>query len=265
MSIILGNDNMLPPSGNPGPKAKSKDQHWAYTLRKLGGGIEEIELTDDHKIDCLEDAERWYVERVGFKSYIQLQLTPGQSNYILPDTVSEVYRLWLPTFQLPTLDVDSFSYTYFSAAFGAWTSPQQAPMPYSDLVQRLQYLEEVGRIFSTDRDWEWWPEQRRLNIMPAPRAGGFDSIPAAALIEVGLACVDTTQLDPKGHDLFRRKLLVLAKETLGNIRSIYDSYPNVGGDRSMNGDALLQQAQTESEKLEVDAINWVRATPMITG
>jgi len=255
----------VPNSGTPGPHAKTKEEHWAYTLRKLGGGIEEIELTDDHMTDCLDDAERWFVERVGFRGHRQLQLIPGQSDYILPAEIAYVYKVHLPTASLPTLDPDSFSATAFSATFGGWTNPNQSPMPYSDLVQRLQYLETISRIFTIDRDFEFDAHDRRLNIMPAPRGGSIGSSIATALLDVGLASVDTRLLDPQGHDLFRRKLLICAKETLGNIRSIYDSYPNVGGDRAMNGDALLTQAEREQEKLEVDAINWIRATPMITG
>ena len=253
------------PTGHPGPTAKDDDEHWGYTIRKLGGGIIDIELTDDHKLDCLDDAKRWYAERVGFIKYTQLPLIPGQSNYYLSSDVAYVYDLWLPSFQLPTLDVDSFSFTYFTSLFGSWTSPQQAPMPYSDLVQRLQYLEQIGRIFSTDRDWDWQPELRRLVIAPPPRAGGLGTMIASAIIKVGSTDVDTRRLDPRGHELFRRKLMIEAMRTLGVIRETYDAYPTVGGDRTMNGGSLLQRADQMETQIERDAINWERATPLISG
>ena len=254
-----------PPSGSAGPTATSEDEHWAYTLRKLGGGVVEIELTDDHKVDCLNDTKRWYADRVCFIKYIQLQLASNQSDYILSADVIDVLRLWLPNFQLPTLDVDSFSFTYFTALFGSWTSPHQAPMPYSDLVQRLQYLETIGRIFSTDRTWEWWPQQRRLSIMPPPRAGNYPILSSFAIIEVASSDVDTRLLDPQGHDFFRRKLLIEAKRTLGNIRTIYNSFPTAGGDRDMNGRELFRQADQEEEKLNRDIMNWVRGNNIIVG
>lgn len=256
-----------PPSGTPGPTSSNEDQHWGYVLRKLGGGVEEIELTDEHKQDCLDDTKRWYAVRIGYSKFIQLQIQPGVSDYIMdPETIS-VFRVWLPMFQLPSLDVDSFSYSYFTSLFGAWTSPQQAPMPYSDLLQRLQYLEMVGRLFSTDRDWVYWPEQRRLSIMPAPAAaGGIDGAsPGSAIVEIGSAAVDVTQLDPMGHDFFRRKLLLEAKRTLGNIRSIYNSYPTTGGERDMNGRDLLRQAEVEEEKLNRDILNWPFGTQFVVG
>ena len=269
----MANDGMgtpqLPPPGTPhgkpGPTAKDLDEHWAYTIRKLGGGIIDVELTDDHKQDCLEDTQRWFAERIGFIKYIQLPLIPGQSDYFLSSDISEVYDLWLPSFQLPTLDVDSFSFTYFTSLFGSWTSPQQAPMPYSDLVQRLQYLEQIGRIFSTDRDWDWQPEVRKLVIAPPPRAGGLGTMISSAIVKTGSTEVDTRKLDPRGHDFFRRKLMIEAMRTLGTIRETYDAYPTVGGDRTMNGGSLLQRADQLEQKLEIDALNWERATPLISG
>jgi len=253
------------PSGQAGPTAFTEDEHWGYIIRKLGGGIIDIELTDEHKQDCLDDSKRWFAERVGFIKYVQLPLIPGQSEYFLSSDIGWVYDLWLPSFQLPTLDVDSFSFTYFTSLFGAWTSPQQAPMPYSDLVQRLQYLETIGRIFSTDRDWDWQPELRRLVIAPPPRAGGLGTMIANAVIKAGTTDVDTRRLDPRGHDLFRRKMLIEALRTLGTIRDTYDAYPTVGGDRTMNGSALLQRADNLETKLEQDVILWERATPLISG
>lgn len=253
------------PSGRPGPTGFTKDEHWGYTIRKLGGGIIDVELTDDHKMDCLDDTQRWFSERVGFITYIQLPLVPGQSEYFMSSDVAWVYDLWLPSFQLPTLDVDSFSFTYFTSLFGSWTSPQQAPMPYSDLVQRLQYLEQIGRIFSTDRDWDWQPELRKLVIAPPPRAGGLGTMISNAVIKAGAVNVDTRRLDPRGHDFFRRKLFIEASRTLGNIRDTYDAYPTVGGDRTMNGAALLQRADQLEAQLEKDVILWERATPLISG
>lgn len=253
------------PSGQVGPTAFTEDEHWGYVIRKLGGGVIDIELTDMHKKDCLDDAKRWFAERVGFISYRQLPLIPGQSEYFMSSDVGWIYDVWLPSFQLPTLDVDSFSFTYFSSLFGSWTSPQQAPMPYSDLVQRLQYLEQIGRIFSTDRDWDWQPELRKLVIAPPPRAGGLGTMISNAIIKAGTTNVDTRLLDPRQHDYFRRKLLIEAMRTLGTIRDTYDAYSTLGGDRTMNGSALISRADQLEQKLEVDTINWERATPIISG
>jgi len=260
-------------------QGKSEPEHWRWVLRKLGGGIVDIELTspgdldpltgqpfppgETHYDDCMEETKRWYCERVGFRKVLQIPLANGQTSYLLPPDIIEVIRIDYPNYQLPTLDADQFSYTYFSLLFGQWTNPNVAPLPYSDLVQRLQYLEEIGRIFSTDRDWEWTKETRTLEIMPPPASvnSGLDQ----ALVTVWSWNIDTRVLDPQETGFFRRKLLAEAMGTLGNIRMTVDSWPSIAGDRTMNGTDLMSNAETVMEKLNQDILNWKRAVPIITG
>ncbi len=262
-------------------------QHWRWVLRKLGGGVRDVELTSEgdvdpltsepfppgetHESDCMAEAARWFLFRWGWTKVIQVALAHGQSEYVLPPEVIDVIDLTLPSFQLPSLDADQFSYTYFSLLFGQWTNPNVAPMPYSDLVQRLQYLEEIGRIFSTDREWNYDKRTRTLQIMPPPNSiGGLTAsdgrpLGMSALVTIWSTELDTRQLDPMETDLFRRRLLAEAMIVLGNIRSKEDSLPSLGGDRSLNGVDLKGEAETIMDKLEQDVLNWKRSVPLISG
>jgi hypothetical protein len=265
----------------------SEDKLWRYVRRQLGGGITDVELTskgdrdpvtglpydedETHQHDCFADARRWFAYRVGFRKIVQIQLVNGQSAYLMPPETIDVLDVHLPSFQLPTIDADQFSYTYYTLLFGQWTNPNVAPLPYSDLVQRLQYLEQIGRIFSSDRDWEFHPNSRVLEIYPAPGSLGAPSFynrtatASAALATIWTYHIDTTQLDPQDLDLFKRKLLICAMKTLGNVRSKFDAMASVGGDRSLNGMDLYTNADILEEKLEQDVINWKRSVPLITG
>lgn len=284
--------NPEPP--NPGPlgaerlsgTGRTEDQHWRYVLRKLGGGITDIELTsrgdidpltekpfptgETHQDDCLDDTRRWFSLRVGMRRIVQVMLANGQSDYLMPVETTEVIDLWMPSFQLPSLDADQFSFTYFSLLFGQWTNPNVAPMPYSDLVQRLQYLETIGRIFTSDRDYEYHAETRTLQIMPPPASiggglGGGQSAGAVALAVTWSRDVDTRLLDPQDEDFFRRKLLIEAMFTLANIRTKWDSMVVLGGDRAMNGAELQGNAEGMMDVLKQDILNWKRPVPLITG
>lgn len=265
----------------------SEDKLWRYVRRQLGGGITDVELTskgdrdpetgrvydedETHQYDCFADARRWFAYRVGFRKIVQVQLMNGQSAYLMPPETIEVIDVHLPNFQLPTIDADQFSYTYYTLLFGQWTNPNVAPLPYSDLVQRLQYLEQIGRIFSSDRDWEYHANTRILEIYPAPGSLGSPSFynrsaaSSSALATIWTYHVDPTQLDPQDLDLFKRKLVISAMRTLGNIRMKFDSMPSVGGDKSFNGMDLLGDAQSMEDKLEQDVLNWKRSVPLITG
>lgn len=279
-----------PPWGPTGPEplsgqGRTEEQHWRYVLRKLGGGVVDVELTsrgdtdpltgnpfppgETHMDDCFDDTKRWFAHRVGYRKPIQVMLNNQQSAYLLPPDVVDVIDVVMPRFSLPTLDGDQFSYTYFSLLFGQWTNPNVAPMPYSDLVQRMQYLEQIGRIFSTDRDWEYHALTRTLEIYPAPasigsgRSGGGGASPA--LVVVWSWEVDPRNLDPQEEDFFRRKLLIEAMKTLANIRTKVDSWQMVGGDRSLNGADLQANAESMDDQLKLDILNWKRPVPMITG
>ncbi len=283
--------NPEPPVPGPlGPPAtlsgtgKTEDEHWRWVIRHLGGGITDVELTsrgdidivtgqpfppgETHMDDIIEETRLWYSHRVGFKKVLQVSLNNKQGAYLMPAETVDVIDVWLPSFQLPSLDADQFSFTYFSLLFGQWTNPNVAPMPYSDLVQRLTYLEEIGRIFSSDRDWDYRPEVRTLEIYPPPSAiGSFAaaSQDVIALVTIWSREIDTRVLDPEETRFFRRYMLAQAKMTLGNIRSKYDSMSTVGGDRTLNGDTLKGEAEGEIDKINADILNWKRAVPLITG
>jgi hypothetical protein len=102
--------------------------------------------------------------------------------------------------------------------------------------------------------------------MPAPaQTGSFETAGRQAILEIGSANVDTRVMDPQAHEFFRRKLLIEAMRTLGNVRTIYDSYPTTGGDRAMNGNSLLLRADQEEQKLDRDIMNWPFGTNFIAG
>lgn len=228
----------------------------AYVLRRLGSGIIDVELTTEHMEDVITDTRRWFGFRLGQKRVIQIPLTTATNVYILEADVTEVLRVYLPTAHFPAVDTDDFSYTY-SLLFGSWRSPGSSPMPYSDLIQRLQYLNVAKRIFSADREWDYNRDTHELQIMPRP------SIVGNMLIEVWTIAIDTRDFGPEDENLFLRYALAQAKEFLGEIRSKYDSMPMVGGDRGLNGEKLLEEAKEAKEQLEKDAINWRRATPLL--
>ena len=234
----------------------TEDDIKAYVIRRLGGGIVDVELTQEHMSDVINDTKRWFGFRLGQKRPLQIPLTTATNVYILDPDVTEVLDVYLPSSHFPAVDTDDFSYTY-SLLFGQWRSPGSSPMPYSDLVQRLQYLNMSKKIFSADREWSYDRDTRELLIMPRP------SIVGNMIVMVWTRDIDTRQFGPEDENLFLRYSLATAKEFLGEVRSKWDSMPMVGGDKSLNGEKLLESAKIEKEQLEKDAINWRRATPII--
>ena len=236
--------------------AMTEDEIKAYVLRRLGFGIVDVELTADQQNDFMADTKRWFSFRLGQKRMLQIPLTTATNVYVLDPDVIEVLRVFLPTSNFPAVDTDDFSYTY-SLLFGQWRSPGASPLPYSDLVQRLQNLNMSKKIFSADREWDYNKDTHELLIMPRP------SIVGNMLVEIWTQNIDTRDLQPEDENLFLRYALAQAKEFLGEIRTKWDNIPMVGGDKGMNGEKLLEEAKAEKEQLEKDAINWRRAAPII--
>jgi hypothetical protein len=236
----------------------TEDEIISYVKRKLGDGITDVELTDDHLSDVMRDTKRFFSTRVGFKTFRQVQLQRATSVYIMDPDVIEVLRIYLPSSNFPAVDTDDFSYTY-SLLFGQWRSPGASPMPYSDLVQRLQYLKMSSNIFSADREFIYHPNTRELEIMPAP------SILGIVLAEVWSSVVETRDLLPEDEDLFLRWALAEAKETLGRIRQKFSQYTTVGGDKGLNAEALLVAAEKEKALIRQQALLWKRAVPLVSG
>jgi len=277
--------NGLPILSGQGPVV-TEDKLWRYVIRQLGGGVTDVELLspgdrdpytkgtieegESDRDDCFMLTKEWYAHRVGFPKIISVTLGNRQSAYLMPPDCIEVIDLWLPSFQLPSLDADQFSYTYFSLLFGQWTNPNAAPMPYSDLVQRLQYLATIGRVFSSDRDWEYNNTTRILEILPPPSAiGSFTGFPfgsdVRALVTIWTNHIDVRQLDPMELGFFRRKLVARAHFTLGNKRMKFMETASAGGNVQLNGEKLIEIAEKAEEQLEKDVINWKRTTPLISG
>lgn len=234
----------------------TEDEIKAYVLRRLGAGIVDVELTELQQQDVINDTKRWFGFRLGQKRVLQVPLTTATNVYVLDPDVTEVLTVYLPTAHFPAVDTDDFSYTY-SLLFGQWRSPGASPLPYSDLIQRLQYLNMSKKIFSADREWDYNKDTHELLIMPRP------SIVGNMLVNVWTKTIDTRDLGPEDENLFLRYALAQAKEFLGEIRSKWDNVPMVGGDKSLNGERLLEEAKEAKEQLEKDLINWRRACPII--
>lgn len=236
--------------------AMTEEEIKGYVLRRLGAGIVDVELTLDHMEDVIRDSKRWFGHRVGQKRMIQVPLLTSSNVYVMDPDVTDVLRVHLPSSHFPAVDTDDFSSTY-SMMFGQWRNPGQSPLPYSDLLQRMQYLNVSRKLFSADREWDYDPRTRELQIMPRP------SIVGNMLVEVWTSNLDTREFGPEDESLFLRYALAHAKTFLGEIRSKYDNMPMVGGDKGLNGQNLMDEAKEEKEQIEKDVINWRRATPIL--
>lgn len=248
--------------------AKTKEEVIAWVKRRLGHGIVDVELTDDHYEDAIDNTCRWFSHRVGVRQFFQITIVPGETEYILPEYVVDVLDVWLPS--------DPIGYTQFGQddaslahglLFGAWYGGQgnsnyaTSPYPYSDLLMRLQYLETIRRITS-ESDWDYFQDERKLIISPAvSTSAGSQILTRIWTTKVDPQCIT----DPQEVEWFLRWALADAKEMLGVIRAKFDSMPSVGGDVTLQGDRLLDDAGLEKDTIKQEIINRRRSVPIVSG
>lgn len=248
--------------------SKTDEEVVAWVKRKLGFGIVDVELTSDHFGDILEDTKRWFGHRVGVRQFIQVTAQQNKTEYILPNHVVEVLDVFLPR--------DPIGYTQFGQdeaslaqgyLFGAWfggqgnSAFQTSPYPYSDLLMRLQYLETIRRITS-EPDWDYFPETKTLLVSPALSTKGTAGTFLARIWSSNVDPRDITDLQE--IDWFLRWALADAKQTLGAIRSKFDTLPSVGGELSSLGDVLKDEGTSEKVDINTEILNRRRSSPIIS-
>jgi len=227
-------------------------------LLKLGAPFLCIELTADHLDQIMDTACRWWIDNIGGtpKGVIQ-SFVSGQQDIQLSreveDVIEVVFENQFP-FQLyfPELLDGAVPWTgiYPGAsgdAYGGTVYDGQDQMPYSGLTQVFQMLELSRRTLSADRDWDFDCWTKILKIFPSrSRSGNI-------LVRYLSNTLDLPCMLSAEQQLFYEYALAESMETLGHIRSKFDSFPVPGGERSLNGQYLLDQAREEKERLRIRA------------
>jgi len=231
-----------------------------WARRKLGQDDDcgvKVELTDRQLSQCMDDAKEWYNAFVGLHKEATLTLIADQTEYDLSAVtpgIDKVVKVWFPS-RVAGID--------FGVLYPGFLDIQGIPYgggmmwgsqyPQTTIVQTLQTLESDARYLSAECDWEFYydnlaePDIRLLRVMPPPREAGT----AVYLYRVDPKDIKLEHYDPRHLWLIREWALAEAKYTLGRIRGKYTSgLPSAGGDRTLDGEALIQESRDDKEKLE---------------
>ena len=224
----------------------NREELTQWILRKLGGPLVCVELTQDMLDDAVEDAVRWFIAKKGTVRTVKFNAIPGQVEYDLPEDVDTVLNVWFTERELdfstifsPFAFVDKIPYDVFANPRGGGL--------YSSFTQSLQYIEMAKRIISVEPEWRQIPGTRCLQLNRLDRDDGAS---LTFVVEYKPNCITVEQLFERDHDLVKRWAFAEAMEVLGRIRSKIDSYPSAQGTLTLNGDRLIDQAQEKKDKLE---------------
>lgn len=219
-----------------------KEELQQYILRRLGAPQWKVELTQDDLDIAVEEAQRWFSAKKGFKSTFVLFIAVGQVEYDLPDEADTVLDVWLPTSPTDFSRIfDPLALLDGSVPYNLFPNSASAGI-MSTYAQAVQYLETAKRITGAEVEWE--QQHRTLFVYPMAKASGN------AVVQYKSSVFTIEQLNERDHDLVKRYALAMAKEKLGMVQgSKYAGYPAAQGNIDLQGMRLIQEAQNEMRDL----------------
>lgn len=233
------------------------DQLTQWILRRLGAPKVCIELTKEHVEDSITDAKLWFASYKGSSKSYLLAVNAGQSKYTLPDDVDVVLDV---IFTIKPADISTL-FTPVSVfderiPYDLYANSGQLGT-YSSYVQLTQYIELTRRVTNAENDWR--QENRDLLLWPVPSGG------SNVMVFYSTTQVDFSQLSIRDFEFIRKYALALSKRDLGRVRSKRDEWPSAQGTTRLDGERLLQEAETEMEKLTEDLLSSGSPMPFMTG
>lgn len=232
--------------------ATQKQEIFDYVNAMLGGGMVDVELDPVHYETALEKALTRFRQRSDNsveESYMFLTLNEDTNDYILPNEVIEVRRLYRRSVGSRTGGGDGGTlFEPFNLAYTntyLLSSTNMGGLATYDMFS--QYQELVGRMFGSFIEFKWNTTTKRLTILQRPRTDeeilieAYNFRPASQLLEDYLA-----------KQWIKDYTLATCKYMLGEARSKFATIAGPQGGSTLNGDTLKAEAQAEMEKLETE-------------
>ena len=220
-----------------------------YIELNLGGGMVDIELDDEHYNMAIDKAVAKYRQRSSRaveESFMILTLSPGESDYTLPNEVIDVkciYRQSAGGVSATATNFEPFEAGYLNmymlnAARGSGLATFELYMGQRELM---------GKMFGAYVIFTWSTTSKRLSMHRYVK-----SDESVVLHTYNYRPDEELLADTSAAPWLKDYATAVAKMALGQARSKFAQLAGPQGGVSLNGNDLIQQAQAEMEKLEED-------------
>ena len=230
--------------------ATQKQEIFDYVNAFLGGGMVDVELDPIHYDTALTKALTRFRQRSDAsveESYLFLDLVEDQNDYILPNEVMEIRKVYRSSIGSRTGGGDGgtlfepFNMAYTNTYLLA--SSNMGGLATYDMFS--QYQELVGRMFGSFIEFKWNSQAKKLTILQRPRAE------ENLMLYVYNYRGDEQLIDDyMAIQWIKSYTLATCKYMLGEARSKFATIAGPQGGSTLNGDALKAEAQGELDKLE---------------
>lgn len=178
------------------------------------------------------DAPYYGIGTYAASVYFQRELSGASGGALPMGTMFGMFPLWPQILYAQNLDLSSRMrrsyYSYQIHGNDIWVTP--VPSQNSPIVMRVEY-----QLNGKDP------------LNPPVNSGSVDKVSQFA--EAPYGALDYSKLNSFSRNWIRKFAFAVSKETLGLKRSKFGSVKYVEGDMSLNGDALMSQAQEEKKSL----------------
>ena len=227
-----------------------KQEVFKYVELSLGGGMIDVELDPDHYESALNTAFTKFRQRSENsveESYVFLPTVIDQNDYVLPNEVMEVRKIFRRSIGSRTGGGDGgtlfepFNLAYTNTYLLA-SSNMGGLATYNAFAG---YQELVGRMFGSFIEFKWNSPTKKLTILQRPR--GEEEV---LIYAYNYRPDDQLLQDYLANQWIKDYTLASCKYMLGEARSKFATVAGPQGGTSLNGDALKAEAQQEMDKLE---------------
>ena len=236
---------------------QAKNSVYNYCKAMLGDGMVDVELDPIHYDTALNRALATFRQRSDNaveESYVFLTLTESNNEYILPKEIQQVRQIFRRSVGSRTGNgtggtvFEPFNLAYANTYL--LSSTNMGGLLTYELFS--QYQELVGKMFGSFINFTYHPQSRKLIIHQRPR--GEESI----MLQVYNTKPDFSIIDDVySGQWIKDYSLANCKMMLGQARSKFGQIAGPQGGTTLNGTALIAEAQAEMEKLIDDLMKLV--------
>jgi len=231
----------------------SREKLIRQTQLRLADGMIDVELDRDHYDAAIDLAVARFRQRSGNateESVIFIQTQPDQNEYVLPNEVIEVERLYRRGVGGSSGTGSNFD--PFDAAFNNMyllNAGQIGGIATFEFFS--QYKETISRVFGSEYDFNWNRNSHRLTILRNIKTQEEVAITAYMYVPENILLQDVY-----ASNWLASFTLAQSKMMLGEARSKYVSgLPGAGGAVQLNGEQLKTEAQQEISDLDEQLSN----------
>lgn len=221
----------------------------------LGAGLIDVELDLEHidlAIAIGFQKLRQQSDGSMLEKDIFIHLTPGITEYTLPNEVQEVRRLYRKGVGAYTGGGVNFD-PVDAAVYNIYMLQPNQSGGLATWDMYNGYLETAERVFASQLNFTWDVNSRKLTILRNPRAS--EEVSVRVYVQKS---EDDIINDPYTGPWLLSYSTAKAKYILGEARDKFPGgFPGPNGTVMLNGATLKQEAQVEIDKLEKELLNMV--------